>query len=312
MTTIACALFYESRVLVDQVLESSLIDSVQILKIIEYIVLLEHWFGFSGGGSTVYPCKTNFAAMPSSVDTTTKLSYLLPTGTFLTFQVLAPLATNNGKCGLTEKILTAATLFLLAMGCILTSFTDSYTAPDGKVYNGFLTRHGLWVPGYKAAELVGGSEEDGQVVPQPENAPKAKIPASAVKQKQINTNYIVGSKFEIKASDVINAILSAVAFLTLTMFTDPVSSCFYPNLSDTVLKTLPVLLAAVISFFCTFSGKVRHGYGNSFPDRVDPPYKPLKDRKDGIQQPVDRAPGIVEHETRIPIEDDGQVSTKYH
>nr|PNR42847.1 hypothetical protein PHYPA_017678 [Physcomitrium patens] len=45
-------------------------------------------------------------ATMSTVDTTTKLSYLLPTGTFLTFQVIAPLATNNGKCGVTEVVMT--------------------------------------------------------------------------------------------------------------------------------------------------------------------------------------------------------------
>nr|PNR42846.1 hypothetical protein PHYPA_017677 [Physcomitrium patens] len=36
-------------------------------------------------------------------------------------------------------------------------------------------------------------------------------------------------------------------------------------MSDTLLKTLPVLLTALLSFFCTFSAKIRHGVGNSMP-----------------------------------------------
>ncbi|KAG0592376.1 hypothetical protein M758_1G241400 [Ceratodon purpureus] len=253
--------------------------------------------------------------MSTSVDTTTKLSYLLPTGTFLTFQVLAPLSTNNGNCGLTEKVLTGATLFFLVMGCILTSFTDSYTAPDGKVYNGFLTRHGLWVPGYEAAEMVGGAEEDGQVVPQdnPDATSRVKKPMTPEKEAKVNTKYIVGSNFVIMPSDYINAFLSAVSFLTLTMFTDPVSSCFYPNLSETVLKTLPVLLAALLSFFCSFSGKVRHGYGNSFPGQKDPKYTLLKER-DGTNSTMSRRYELLpgNNETRVPIKEDEHEVTKLH
>lgn len=250
-----------------------------------------------------------FAAMTTSVDITTRLSYLLPTGTFLTFQVLAPLATNNGKCGVTEKALTGATLGLLALGCILTSFTDSYTAPDGKVYNGFLTRHGLWVPSYDAAEMVGGAEADGQVVPEenPDATSRARKPKlTEAKKEKINKKYIVGSKFVIMPSDYINAALSAIAFLTLTLFTDPVSTCFYPNLSATVLKTMPVLLAAVLSFFCSFSGKVRHGYGNSFPGRKDPPYTPLRERAGSMSR---TEPPTVD-ETTLHIHDDGHESIK--
>jgi hypothetical protein len=39
-----------------------------------------------------------------SSDLLTQLSNVLPTGTFLAFQVLAPLATNNGDCSVTEKV----------------------------------------------------------------------------------------------------------------------------------------------------------------------------------------------------------------
>lgn len=173
--------------------------------------------------------------MSAHVDTTTKLSYLLPTGTFLTFQVLAPLATNNGNCGVTEKALTGVTLGFLLAGCIATCFTDSYTAPDGKVYTGVITRQGLWAPTYQAESTDSGSP------------------------------YINDPAFKPVPLDFLNAALSAIAFLTLTMFTDPVSTCFYPHLSGTILRTLPVLLAFIISFCSTFSSKIRHGYGNSIP-----------------------------------------------
>ncbi|XP_073394168.1 protein DMP3-like [Physcomitrium patens] len=195
----------------------------------------------------------------STVDTTTKLSYLLPTGTFLTFQVIAPLATNNGKCGVTEVVMTVIALAFLATGCILSSFTDSYQAPDGKVYNGFITRNGLFVPGYEAEEMMG--ENCNVSLPDSHEFQTKKKEETMKKSKR----YIQEPRYKPMPTDYINAILSAMSFLTLTLFTDPVSTCFYPKMSDTLLKTLPVLLTALLSFFCTFSAKIRHGVGNSMP-----------------------------------------------
>lgn len=221
--------------------------------------------------------------MATTADTTTKLSNLLPTGTFLTFQVIAPLATNNGSCGMTEKVLTAATLAMLAAGCITTCYTDSYKAPNGQVYVGIVTYFGLWLPGFENSDGIdeidatqqGGSDVVGAA--QFANAvavlkPKVDIVDHATTCTCTDcTGVYPGSslvklkKYKPCWADFLNAVLSVVSFLTLTVFTSPVSTCFYPNIADSLLKTLPLLMALVISFFCSFSPRVRHGIGYSLP-----------------------------------------------
>ncbi len=74
-----------------------------------------------------------------SSDLLTQLSNVLPTGTFLVFQVLAPLATNNGDCSVTEKVVTSITLFVLSSLCCVTCFTDSYKVENGVLYYGLVT-----------------------------------------------------------------------------------------------------------------------------------------------------------------------------
>jgi hypothetical protein len=50
-------------------------------------------------------------------DALAKLSNVLPTGTFLVFQVLAPSATNNENYRVTEKVVTNIILFVLSALC---------------------------------------------------------------------------------------------------------------------------------------------------------------------------------------------------
>jgi len=78
-----------------------------------------------------------------------QLSNVLPTGTFLVFQILAPLATNNGNCHHVEVVLTSITLIFLCLLCVVSSFSDNYKADNGMVYYGLVTPWGLWNPNFR-------------------------------------------------------------------------------------------------------------------------------------------------------------------
>lgn len=104
-----------------------------------------------------------------ATDILSQLSNVLPTGTFLIFQILAPLATNNGKCGHGEVVLTSFTLVLLCVLCCLSGFTDTYKAENGVVYYGFVTTQGLWNPNFRHAHIdnCSGSYYTGKTSPHP-------------------------------------------------------------------------------------------------------------------------------------------------
>lgn len=83
---------------------------------------------------------------------TANLANLLPTGTLLAFNLLAPAFTNHGACDATTTLLTRGLLAALALSCALASFTDSVRAPaDGRVYYGVATPRGLWLIDYPPA-----------------------------------------------------------------------------------------------------------------------------------------------------------------
>jgi hypothetical protein len=171
-------------------------------------------------------------------DILTQLSNVLPTGTFLVFQILAPLATNNGKCGKAEVALTALTLILLCALCVTSCFTDSYKAENGIVYYGFVTPRGLWNPNFKHVMLTDchGSYYDGS-----------------------------GDKYFLEMDDFVNAGLSVVALATLSLLTAPVTTCFYPGLQQSVQKTVPLLVGLVVAAVCAFGTTPRNGIGFASP-----------------------------------------------
>lgn len=62
---------------------------------------------------------------PKDTNIVGNITKLLPANTFLMFQTLAPLATNDGRCGQTEIIMTGTMLLILATTCMLVCFTDT-------------------------------------------------------------------------------------------------------------------------------------------------------------------------------------------
>jgi ABC-type multidrug transport system fused ATPase/permease subunit len=169
----------------------------------------------------------------TTADILTHLSNVLPTGTFLVFQVLAPLATNNGDCHKTEKVVTGAAVVILSALCFFTCYTDSYKTEHGTLYYGLVTSRGLWNPNFKYAQIA----SSGFFLDLPEK------------------------KYKWRFTDFVNAAVSVVTLLTLSLLTAPVTTCFYPNLPSSVQKTVPVLVGLVVSVVCAFGTNSRHGIG---------------------------------------------------
>ncbi|XP_024439153.1 protein DMP10 [Populus trichocarpa] len=71
--------------------------------------------------------------------TAANLANLLPTGTVLAAESLIPSFTNNGECTLANEYLTLGIIVCCSLGCFLSSFTDSFTGKDGKMYYGIAT-----------------------------------------------------------------------------------------------------------------------------------------------------------------------------
>jgi hypothetical protein len=189
--------------------------------------------------------KLSPSASKVSTDVLTQLQNVLPTGTFLVFQVLAPLATNNGDCHRVEKVVTGITLFILSAVCCFTCFTDSYKAENGTLYYGIVTSTGLWNPNFKHAPI-------------------------ANKRGSI---YVGGAgKYTLQFDDFVNAALSVTALATLSLLTTPVTTCFYPNIASSIVKTVPLLVGLVVSVVCAFGTNSRHGVGFAVAaPHVDPP-----------------------------------------
>ncbi|KAJ6359842.1 hypothetical protein OIU77_003949 [Salix suchowensis] len=73
------------------------------------------------------------------------LANLLPTGTVLAAQALIPSFTNNGECALANEYLTLGIIVCCSLACFLSSFTDSFTGKDDRIYYGIAMWKDFWV-----------------------------------------------------------------------------------------------------------------------------------------------------------------------
>ncbi|CAM6090272.1 unnamed protein product [Calypogeia fissa] len=188
------------------------------------------------------------ASSPKSTETQdiiTNLANLLPTGTFLAFQAIAPLFTNNGNCGLVEKILTGILIGFFSAIVVILSFTDSLTTTSGKHYYGLVTYKGLWNPQFNGTNFTNGS-----------NFYK---PGGSQR------------RYTVTVFDFINAILGVAVFGALAVLTPPVSTCYYANISSTVVKAVPILVGIIASLYFSFAPPPRRGVGFSVAGLVTEP-----------------------------------------
>ncbi|KAM0868561.1 hypothetical protein ACQ4PT_041242 [Festuca glaucescens] len=133
---------------------------------------------------------------------------LLPTGTVLAFQALAPSFTNHGVCHTANRYLVLALIGACAVSCVLLSFTDSLVGPDGKLYYGMAT---FW--GFYPFNFAGGAAQRGAVF------------------KDL-------SRFRITALDFVHAVISAVVFLAVAVADASIQSCLFPDCGADVRELL--------------------------------------------------------------------------
>ncbi|KAL9229324.1 hypothetical protein vseg_004802 [Gypsophila vaccaria] len=163
---------------------------------------------------------------------TAYLANLLPTGTFLAFQVLTPVFTNNGQCDTVTRSLTAILLATLAVSCFLASFTDSFQGPDGQIYYGFATFKGMWLFDY---------------------------PISNHDQDHLDL-----TKYKLRFIDWVHAVLSILVFGVLGVRDKNVVNCFSPSPSrevQEVLDIVPVGVGLICSLLFVVFPTRRHGIG---------------------------------------------------
>ncbi|OWM62965.1 protein DMP10-like [Punica granatum] len=163
------------------------------------------------------------------------LANLLPTGTVLAFQALAPSFSNNGECETPNKYLTTCLVALCSLFCFLSSFTDSFKAKDGKVYYGIATFHGFYV--------FNSGDWEGENVLQDMDLEKLRI------------SFI----------DMVHAFVSLLVFLLFAIGSSDVQGCYFhqqgSHLEKALITNLPLGVGFLSSFLFTIFPTKRRGIG---------------------------------------------------
>ncbi|KAJ3676107.1 hypothetical protein LUZ60_003519 [Juncus effusus] len=170
-----------------------------------------------------------------TLTSTANLAQLLPTGTVLAFQTLAPSFTNRGVCTVnSNKYLTGLLVGLCFLSCIALSFTDSLIGRDGKIYYGVATFKGFYVFNFTGSD----DESDG-----------------------VFTNL---QKLRIKTIDFVHSFFTAIVFLSVSFSDTGVQNCLFqhPNQNTTeLLVNLPLGAAVLSSLVFMMFPTTRKGIG---------------------------------------------------
>ncbi|XP_074556105.1 protein DMP3-like [Curcuma longa] len=164
------------------------------------------------------------------------LAQLLPTGTVLAFQALAPSFANRGACYTSNKVLTAVLIAASAASAAFFSFTDSFTGRDGKLYYGVATRGGFYVFNYDSHVDDGGAE-------------------AALGDLR---------RYRLRAADYVHAFLAVLLFLTVAFSDGMIQNCLFPaagkNTRELVVN-LPLGAAVLSTLVFTLFPTTRQGIG---------------------------------------------------
>lgn len=160
---------------------------------------------------------------------TSMLLNFLPTGTLLTFEMLLPSVHHNGECLPVNTVMIHLLLVLCALSCFFFHFTDSFRAPDGKVYYGFVTRKGL-----------------------------------AVFKPGLSVEVPKDERYRVGITDFVHAIMSAGVFLTIAFSDHRVTNCLFRGHEkemDEVMNTFPLMVGIICSGMFLLFPTWRHGIG---------------------------------------------------
>ncbi|XP_057538475.1 protein DMP4-like [Amaranthus tricolor] len=168
-------------------------------------------------------------AISQTFQSTAHLAKLLPTGTVMAFQLLAPIFTNQGDCDPVSRTITSILINICGLSSFLLSFTDCFKDDDGNIYYGFATINGLWV--------IDGS---------------AKLPPQ------------LAAKYRLRFIDFLHAFMSVFVFAAIALFDKNTVQCFYPAPSretQEILTALPIGIGVICSMLFVAFPTQRHGIG---------------------------------------------------
>ncbi|KAM0896601.1 hypothetical protein ACQ4PT_023085 [Festuca glaucescens] len=179
---------------------------------------------------------TKATVTDKAMSSTANLAQLLPTGTVLAYQALAPSFTNHGKCEETptNQWLTASLVIVLATSSLVFSFTDSVLGRDQKLYYAIATPRGFNVFNFS-------SEEE--------------------KQEWDPAEF---RRLRVRPLDYMHAVFTALVFLTVALSYVGLQNCFFPNAgrnTEELLKNLPLGMAFFSSFVFMIFPTKRKGIG---------------------------------------------------
>ncbi|KAM3298576.1 hypothetical protein ACQJBY_040180 [Aegilops geniculata] len=168
------------------------------------------------------------------------LVQLLPTGSVMAYQILAPSFSNQGKCCPSNWWITLGLVVVLAASCVFFAFTDS-VVHKGKVYYGIATIEGI--------NIFNISRE--------EQEKEFKGMDSELKKRCI------------KKQDFSHAFLTVVVFLTMAFSDVGLQNCFFPDAgtdAQQLLKNLPLGMAVFSSLVFTIFPSKRNFIGCTDPN----------------------------------------------
>ncbi|XP_020161835.1 protein DMP7-like [Aegilops tauschii subsp. strangulata] len=168
------------------------------------------------------------------------LAQLLPTGSVMAYQMLAPSFSNQGKCYSSKWWITLGLVVVLAASCIFFALTDT-VLHDGKVY------YGLAIYGRLNIFNLSKKEEE----------------------KMFTRIQPVLKERGLKKRDLVHASLTVVVFLTMVFSDVGLQNCFFPDAgTDTqqLLKNLPLGMAVFSSLVFTIFPSKRNFIGCSDPN----------------------------------------------
>lgn len=199
-----------------------------------------------GPGSTIPPqaaasapagsgvgVKKKRAAVAKGVQTTlsktSMLAHFLPTGTLLTFEMVLPSIYGTGQCTPVSTIMLVILLILCTLSCFFFHFTDSFRAPDGKTYFGFVTPKGL-----------------------------------AVFRSGLDVEVPKDDKYRVQFSDFVHAMMSVLVFVAIAFSDQRVSHCLVPSHAkemEEAMESFPLMVGIVCSCLFLVFPKARYGIG---------------------------------------------------
>ncbi|XP_057779699.1 protein DMP4-like [Salvia miltiorrhiza] len=175
------------------------------------------------------PSSSTSRPVQKTLASAANLANLLPSGTVLAFQTLAPSFSNKGVCHLSNRYLTAWLIGACSVVCFLSSFTDSFTDSEGRLHYGVATWKGMMI-------LNGDDDDDDEMDL---------------------------SRFRVRLIDLFHAWAALAVFMAFALCDANVQGCFFPWAAPELVVNLPLAAGVFSTFFFTIFPTTRRGIGYS-------------------------------------------------